>query len=145
VALAGDGDVMLLHGLQQRRLGARAGAVDLVAISSCAKDRAAHEAEGAAAVGRFLQDLRAQDVGRHQVRRELNAAGAEPEHRAHRVDKLGLRQTRDADQQAVPSESTVVSARSRRSPDRRSRRRPPPALRRAWLPRRAPPRRSVRR
>jgi hypothetical protein len=32
--LAGDGDAVLLHGLQQSRLGARAGAVDLVAISS---------------------------------------------------------------------------------------------------------------
>ena len=51
VAHAGDGDVMLLHRLQQRRLGARAGAVDLVGHQELGEDRAGHEAEGAAAVG----------------------------------------------------------------------------------------------
>ena len=37
VARAGDGDVLLLHRLQQRRLGARGGAVDLVGHQQVAR------------------------------------------------------------------------------------------------------------
>ncbi len=37
---AGNGDVLLLHGLQQRRLGARAGAVDLVGHQELREHRA---------------------------------------------------------------------------------------------------------
>ena len=40
VARAGDGDVLLLHRLQQRRLGARAGAVDLVGHQQLGEHRA---------------------------------------------------------------------------------------------------------
>ena len=47
VADAGDGDVVFLHRLQQRRLGARAGAVDLVGHQELGEDRAADEAEAA--------------------------------------------------------------------------------------------------
>ena len=101
VALAGDGDVVLLHGLQQRRLRARAGAVDLVGHQELREDRAAHEAEAPPVVGALLEDLRAEDVGGHQVGRELDAAGGEPEHRAHRVDELGLGEAGHADEQPV--------------------------------------------
>ena len=45
MALAGDRDVVLLHGLQQRRLGLRAGAVDLVGHQQLGEDRALDEAE----------------------------------------------------------------------------------------------------
>ena len=48
VAGAGDGDVILLHRLQQRRLGARAGAVDLVGHQQLREDRAGNEAEASA-------------------------------------------------------------------------------------------------
>ena len=75
VALAGDGDVLLLHRLQQRRLGARAGAVDFVGHQQLGEHRALDEAEGAAAAVALLQHFRAQDVGRHQVGRELDALG----------------------------------------------------------------------
>ena len=49
VPLAGNGDVMLLHGLQQRRLGLGAGAVDLVGHQQLGEDRPLDEAEAAPA------------------------------------------------------------------------------------------------
>ena len=49
----------------------------------------------------FLQHLGAENVGRHQVGRELDAPRVEAEHRAERLDQLGLGQARHADQQAV--------------------------------------------
>ncbi len=92
---------MLLHRLQQRRLGARAGAVDLVGHQQLAEDRARNEAEAALAARALLQHLAAHDVGRHQVGRELDAAGVEPEHDAHGLDQLGLGEAGKADQQCV--------------------------------------------
>ena len=101
VAHAGDGDVVLLHRLEQRRLGARAGAVDLVGHEKLGEDRAGDEAEVARAVGRLVHHLRADDVGGHQVGRELDAPRGQPEDGAERLDQLGLGQAGDADQQAV--------------------------------------------
>ena len=101
VALAGDGDEMLLHRLQQRRLRARAGAVDLVGHQELREDRSADEAEAALVVGALVEDLRAEDVGGHQVGRELDAVGGQPEHRAHRVDELGLGEAGHADEKPV--------------------------------------------
>ena len=61
------------HRLQQRALGARRGAVDFVGQQQLREKRASHEAQFAAAFG-FLQQFRAQNIGGHQVRRELDAA-----------------------------------------------------------------------
>src|SRR6185369_9284087 len=44
-----------------------------------------------------LHQVRAGDVGRHQVGRELNTREFELEHARHRVDQQRLRQTRRAD------------------------------------------------
>ena len=102
VALAGDRDVVLLHGLQQRRLGLGAGAVDLVGHQQLGEDRALDEAEAApAAAGAVLQHLRADDVGGHQVGRELDALGIEPQHLAQRLHQQRLGEARHADQQRV--------------------------------------------
>ena len=49
----------------------------------------------------FFEDFRAQDVGRHQVGRELDALGFHAEHDAQRVDQLGLGEARNADQQKM--------------------------------------------
>src|SRR3546814_18041333 len=73
------GDAALLHGLQQGRLRARAGAVDLVGHQELAEHRTGNEAEGAAADLVLLQDLRPQDVGRHEVRCALHALVLEAE------------------------------------------------------------------
>ena len=101
MVLAGDGDLLLLHRLQQRGLGTRAGAVDLVGHQQLAEHRARNEAEGAAAVLGLFQHFGTQDVGRHQVGRKLDALGVEPQHHAQRFDQAGLGQARHADQQPV--------------------------------------------
>ena len=90
---------MLLHRLQQRRLGSRAGAVDLIGHQELAEDRTFDEAEAAAAVRLLLQYLRPQDVRRHQVRRALNAPVLQAEGGAQGFHQAGLRQTRHPDQQ----------------------------------------------
>ena len=101
MAGAGDRDVIFLHRLQQRRLRARAGAVDLVGHQQLREDRAGDEAEGALAEFVLLHHLGAENVGRHQVGRELDAAGIEAEHDAERLDQLGLGKARHADQQRM--------------------------------------------
>jgi hypothetical protein len=103
MAIAGNGHVVLLHGLQQRRLGAWARAVDLVRHQELTEDRARDEAEAALAAGTFLQHLAAQDVGRHEIRRELDAARVKAEHDPHGLDQLGLGKAGQADQQRVPA------------------------------------------
>ena len=62
---------MLLHRLEQARLGLGRRAVDLVGQDEVGEDRARLEAEDALAV-LLDEDVRAGDVGRHQVRRELD-------------------------------------------------------------------------
>ncbi len=101
VARAGDRDVLLLHRLQQCRLGARRSAVDLVRHQELREHRTGDEAEVALAAGAFLQHFAAENVGGHQVGRELNAARIEAERDAHGFDQLGLGEAGDADQQAV--------------------------------------------
>ena len=101
VARAGDRDVLLLHRLQQRRLRARRGAVDLVGHQQLREHRAGDEAEAALAARAFLQHLGAENVGRHQIGRELDAARVEPERDAHGLDQLGLGEAGHADQQRM--------------------------------------------
>ena len=73
--LAAGGDLVLLHRLQQGRLGFRRRAVDLVGQDHVAEDRAFEKPELAAArAAVFLDHLGAGDVGGHQVGRELDAA-----------------------------------------------------------------------
>src|SRR5207244_1158616 len=66
-----------------------------------AEDRTGDEAEAALAARALVQHFAAEDVGRHQVRRELDAAGVEPEHDAHGLDQLGLGEAGETDQQRV--------------------------------------------
>ena len=101
MAHAGDRDVLLLHGLQQGRLGARAGAVDFVGHQQLAEDRALHEAELPAALVGLFEDFGADDVGGHQVGGELDAALVKAENTAERGRKLGLGKTGRADQQGM--------------------------------------------
>ena len=101
VALAGDGHVVFLHRLEQRRLGARAGAVDLVGHQQLGEDRAGDEAEIAGAVGGLVHHLRADDVGGHEVGGELDAPRRQAENGAQRLDQLGLGEAGHADQEAV--------------------------------------------
>src|SRR5262245_7641601 len=103
VTIAGNRHVVLLHGLQQRGLGARACAVDFVGHQQLPENRARDEAKAALSAGTFVQHFAAQNVGRHEVRGELDAAGVKPEHDAHGLDQLGLGEAGKADEQRVPA------------------------------------------
>ena len=67
VALARDRDLVLLHRLEQARLGLGRGAVDLVGEDEVGEDRPGLELEDPLAV-LLDEDVRAGDVGGHQVR-----------------------------------------------------------------------------
>ena len=76
-----DRDLALLHALEQRRLGLRRRAVDLVDEEDVREDRPGPELE---LVRALVEDVDAGDVGRKQVRRELEPreASSRPSGRA---------------------------------------------------------------
>jgi hypothetical protein len=101
VVLAGDRDAAFLHRLQKCGLRARARPVDFVRHQQLAKDRARDEAKRSPSRLAFLEDLGAEDVGRHQVGRALNALVLKAQDRAKSLDEPGLGEAWDADQQGV--------------------------------------------
>ena len=52
-------------------------------------------------VDALVQHFGAENIRRHQVRRELDALGVEPERDAERFDELGLGETGNADQKRM--------------------------------------------
>ena len=95
-----DRDLMLLHRLQQRRLHLGRRAVDLVGQNEVGEDRALAGAERPFA---RIIDQRADQVGRQQVRRELNAVELAMDRRRQRLDGRGLGQAGHALEQDVPA------------------------------------------
>jgi hypothetical protein len=97
---AGGRDVILLHRLEQGglRLGRRA--VDLVGEQDLREDRSLDEAQAAVAVV-LVQDLGAGDVGRHEIRRELDPLERQVQDFRERLDEEGLGEPRDARDEAV--------------------------------------------
>ena len=91
-----------LHGFQQRRLRLRRSTVDFVGKNDVREDRPFDENADALS-GRpvFFDDFRSRDVGRHQVRRELNAFEIQMQHLGDGRDQQRLRQTRDAGDDGV--------------------------------------------
>jgi hypothetical protein len=71
-----DGGAALVHGLEQRALGARRGAVDLVGEQHVREDGPAVEAEGAVA---GVEHLGAEDVAGQQVGGELHPGAGDVE------------------------------------------------------------------
>ena len=65
----GQRDLPLLHRFEQRALRLRGGAIDFVGEQDVGEDRALLDAEDG---GLRVVDARAEDVGRHHVRGELN-------------------------------------------------------------------------
>ncbi len=100
VALPGDRDLVLLHRLEQARLGLRRRPVDLVGQHEVGEDRSGLEAEDALAV-LLDQDVRPGDVGGHQVRRELDAVERAVDDVGDRPNQHRLAQARDALEQHV--------------------------------------------
>ena len=71
------------------------------AISSWAKIGPLTKRKLRRPAGAVLQHLRADDVGGHEVGRELDALGVEPQHLAQRLDQQRLGEAGHADQQRV--------------------------------------------
>ena len=101
MALPRYGDITFLHRLQQGRLRPRAGAVDFIRHQQLREHRTPNESEGAAAAFALLQHFRANDIGRHKIRGELDALPVHAEHNAKRFDEAGFRKARYANQQSV--------------------------------------------
>ena len=91
-----DRDAPLGHRLEQRRLGARRGAVDLVREQDVREDRPLDELRLARA-----RDVLADELGRRRVRRELDAVEVCAEHIRGRAAEQRLRGARRAFQQHV--------------------------------------------
>ena len=98
VGRVADGDLTLLHRLQQRGLHLGRGPVDLVGQHQVGEDRAAlgHEL----ALGLVVDD-RAHDVGRQQIGRELDALKAHRQRVRQGLDGQGLGQAGHPLQQHV--------------------------------------------
>ena len=101
VILAGHGHLALLHRLQEGRLRAWARAIDLVGHQQLGEDRAGDEAEALAAGAGVVEHLGAQNVGRHQVGRELHPFLGKTQDDAQGLGKAGLGQARHADQERM--------------------------------------------
>ncbi len=100
---AGDGHRALLHAFEQGGLGLRGGAVHLVGEQDVAEDRAPLELEVLPALRVLHDDVGADDVTRHQVRRELDARERELEALGEGLDQERLAETGHAFQQDVPT------------------------------------------
>jgi len=100
--VSGDGDLMLLHRFEQRGLGLRRRAVDLIREDHVSKDGAFVE-DHAAALLSIFEDLRAGDVGGHEIGRELDAIKAEIEDISYSFHQQRLCQTGCAGDEAMPA------------------------------------------
>ena len=100
--LGAHGDRPLLHGFQQRTLGSGGGPVDLVREHQVGKDRTGLVLKVAPAF-RLPDDVGAHDIGRHQVRCELDPREIQLQCLAERTDQHCLSQPGHAFHQHVAS------------------------------------------
>ena len=102
VILAPHRDLALLHRLQHRGLRLRRRPVDLVRQDDVGEDRAGQKLELALVGGRVgIDHLRAGDVARHQVGRELDPLEGEVEGFGQARNEERLGQTRHAHQERM--------------------------------------------
>ena len=87
---AAGGDLLFLHGFEHGRLGLGRGAIDFVGENQVREDRAALELEGAFARVGVHDEVRAENVGGHEVGRELDAIERHVEYLAERADEERL-------------------------------------------------------
>src|SRR5581483_5874313 len=81
-----SGDLALFHRFEDGRLCLWRRAVDLVGQDEMREDRSLLELEIAPAVG-FREHLRADDIRRHEIGRELHALERKPQSAAERLDE----------------------------------------------------------
>ena len=100
--MAAHGAGQLLHRFEQRRLRLGRRAVDFVRQQHVGKDGTGDEGPGAMAGGGvLLDDIGTGDVGRHQVRRKLDALENQAEGLGERANQQRLRGSGQAGDQAV--------------------------------------------
>ena len=83
-----DGDAVFLHGLEQRRLCFRRGAVDLVGQDQIGEHGAGLKLQHLLTALAFAQHVAADNVARHQVRRELYARKFQMQHVGQGLDQF---------------------------------------------------------
>ncbi len=98
---AAGGDAFFLHRFEHGGLGLGRGAVDFVGENRVRENRAALELEFAPAGGGFHDDVGAEDVGGHQVGRELDAVEGKVQHFAQRAHQQRLAEAGHAFEQHV--------------------------------------------
>ena len=98
MGIAIDGHEPFLHRLEQRRLRLGRRAVDFVGEQERGEDRAFDECEF---VSLQVEHVGAGDVGRHEVRRELDAGKVAAEHARERAHEQRLRDAGHAFNQRV--------------------------------------------
>ena len=96
-----DRHALLLHRLEQGRLGLGRCAIDLVGQDDVGEDRPLLELEELLALRAFLDDVGADDVGRHQIGRELHPRELQVQHVTQRVHELRLTEPGNPFQQDV--------------------------------------------
>jgi len=107
VARARNRDVLFLHGLQQRGLGARAGAVDFVGHQQLGEHRSGDEAERALAGAALVQHFGAENV--EGIRSGVNWMRlASSPSVVPRFHQLGLGEAGHADQKRVTADRIVT-------------------------------------
>ena len=98
IRLVADRDLAFLHDLEERGLDLRRRAVDLVGEQEVREDRAKLGLEGALV---RAVDARSDQVGRHEVRRELDPVERTAQDIGQRLDRQGLGEAGDAFEQDV--------------------------------------------
>ena len=102
VGAAAAGGAALLHGFQQGGLGLGRGAVDFVRQQEIGEDGSADEFQLApAGLGILLNDVRAGDVGGHEVGRELDAAEGKVQGRGEGLNHDGFGEAGHTFEQAM--------------------------------------------
>ena len=100
---AAGGDLFFLHGFEHGGLGFGRGTIDFVGEDQVREDRAVLELEGAFARVGFHDEVRAEDVGGHEVGRELDTIERHVEHLAERADEERFAEAGHAFEQHVPA------------------------------------------
>ena len=100
-----DRDAVLLHRFEERRLGFRRRAVDLIGEHDVREDRPWRKHHLAPARRRiFLDEICSGNVRGHQVRRELNPRELQVEHARERVNEERFGEPWHADDEAVAAD-----------------------------------------
>ena len=99
--LASNCDALLLHRLQQSGLSLRGSPVDLIGQYDMGKDRALLKFKDFSPRRIIRKDIRAGDIGRHQIRGELNAREGQVQYLAQTPHYQSLAQSRHPFQETM--------------------------------------------